>query len=212
MTQVEASREPASVFADTSSSPLDSPLKKRKGTPHRSPKTTTDSDLTAVFISFPFVVGSEQDEIQDEYPRKRFSMSPSPRISGSDNQGPSSSFTDGDAAKFSPMQQAQRLSNLGSSVITATGTEQQANVNVRFVGDSFYGSGKYWWTRHIRPSPAVSNSSSDSDSPNGEDGKDESDSNEGERGETPRRGRGGWGRGGGRGRGRGRASWRGKRI
>ncbi|KAI8611248.1 hypothetical protein BC830DRAFT_1172041, partial [Chytriomyces sp. MP71] len=39
--------------------------------------------------------------------------------------------------------------------------------NVRFVGDSFYGSNRYWWTRTTRPSPAISSASSDDGSPPG---------------------------------------------
>ncbi|TPX63833.1 hypothetical protein CcCBS67573_g08573 [Chytriomyces confervae] len=220
--------------------PLPSPLspKKRKGTPHRSPKATTDSDLTAVFITFPFITHTRDPADAAVKTKKQVRMNLAP----SNEQR-----TDATAHLRRPSEKFPEPSTNNTNTITTTTVSQSTTplsrsstnasdhqassalharqisvkANVRFVGDSFYGSNRYWWTRAIRPSPALSTSSSDAGSPTGQDdGKDaEYDSSGNARGpessglerspQSAGRGRGGRGRGGrGRGRGgRGRGGW-----
>ncbi|KAJ3238107.1 hypothetical protein HDU81_008407 [Chytriomyces hyalinus] len=225
------------MSAQTENCPPMNPLatpnspKKRKGTPYRSPKaiTTNDSELTAVFIKFPFITythdtidpnniaatkakkqvrldldpASEPDSTR-KFLSEREAPFTAPRLaSGStETSDPSSLST---AATASSLQAASKSSSV--------------KAQVRFVGDSFHGSNRYWWTRATRPSPALSTSSSDAGSPTGQDdvkdGEYDSSSNTREPSGLDRspqssgRGRGGRGRGGrGRGRGgRGRGGW-----
>ncbi|KAJ3009455.1 UNVERIFIED_CONTAM: hypothetical protein HDU68_002701 [Siphonaria sp. JEL0065] len=176
MAEVTAQPTPANVL----STPPFSPSKKRKGTPFRSPKPTIDqgNSLTAVYISFPFTF--DQDDQADSANKHPSSFTTSPQVSALDapplfSHAPS---LEKEPPKFSPPFQPTRLSSLGSTVITSgcpsAPPKAATNANVRFVGDSFYGSNKFWWTRCVRPSPVASSSSSDSDT-NGDD-KDEDES------------------------------------
>ncbi|KAJ3238737.1 hypothetical protein HDU78_003346 [Chytriomyces hyalinus] len=221
------------MSAQTESCPpmntLASPVspKKRKGTPYRSPKaTTSDSELTAVFIKFPFIAYTH-DALLD--PNNAATTAVKPKKQVRLNLDPSSSQPDS-TRKFLSERGAFAAPRLASgstetsdqsslSAASLSSSKISIKAHVRFVGDSFHGSNRYWWTRATRRSPALSTSSSDAGSPTGQDdvkdGEYDSSSNVREPSGLDRspqsagRGRGGRGRGGrGRGRGgRGRGGW-----
>ncbi|TPX73368.1 hypothetical protein CcCBS67573_g05356 [Chytriomyces confervae] len=204
--------------------------KKRKGTPYRSPKATSscDSDLSAaVFIKFPFIPYTHNNVHKESNSCKttmRVNQIPS-KNSAAPN---SATFPEPRSmAPFSTRHHPSTCTNSLSDPISVVLThDHQAKIsisaNVRFVGDSFHGSNRYWWTRAttIKPSPALSTSSSSSSSDSGSptkqaDTKDAENDSSGNARACPEtssleqspqsatRGRGGRGRGGGRGKGRG---------
>ncbi|KAJ3241427.1 hypothetical protein HDU81_000476 [Chytriomyces hyalinus] len=229
----------AQVATAPAMNPLPSPLspKKRKGTPHRSPKATSDSDLTAVFITFPFITPTRDPSDTAVKAKKQVRMNLGPSneqqtdSTSTHLQRPSEKFPEPSTtnANTTISQSTSSFATPQSRSSTDASDHQASSAlharrisvkaNVRFVGDSFYGSNRYWWTRATRPSPALSTSSSDAGSPTGQDdAKDGYDSSGNARGPEPSglerspqsgRGRGGRGRGGrGRGRGgRGRGGW-----
>ncbi|KAI8613058.1 hypothetical protein BC830DRAFT_1134042 [Chytriomyces sp. MP71] len=218
--------EPASVVVPPSF--LDTPPispRKRKGVPTRSPKASCDSDLTAVFIKFPFLHPAQTLDVPDK--RSRMDAA-SPQLILTEATDPNTQEPSEKISLLAPLvaarvdsstSEAESLCQPSGSPVSAVKVDK---ANVRFVGDSFYGSNRYWWTRTTRPSPAISSASSDDGSPPGGttgagDDKDEfeagnlrPDTFSGERSSPGPVGRGrGRGRGrGGRGRGRGRGNWK----
>ncbi|KAJ3128751.1 histone deacetylase [Physocladia obscura] len=187
-------------------------IKKRKGTPFRSPKIDDNSDQTAVYITLPFTGYSSEDvrmdsqkihgsismEIDDAslpsfgeestlYQDEKFPIENNNAISSSDSVATTSAENTGTIHVLNQQQLLRQKKQQQK--------REQAAVNVRFVGDLFYGSNRFWWTRTMRPSPAISSSESDAGSPTGK--QEESNGFAYERSPTPVK------RGVGRGRGRG---------
>ncbi|KAI8828708.1 hypothetical protein BJ741DRAFT_625339 [Chytriomyces cf. hyalinus JEL632] len=219
--------------AHTSTYPI-SP-KKRKGTPYRSPKATTtssnnsccDSDFTAaVFIKFPFIPYTHNNlHKQSNKTSMRVNLIPSNSANSTTFPEPTSTCTDSSSNPISQHDDDDDDDDDGPKI--------SIRANVRFVGDSFHGSNRYWWTRvTTKPSPALSTSSSSSSDYSGSpikqrDSKDaEYDSSANARRACPetssleqspqsaatRGGRGCRGRGSGRGRGRGGRGGRGGKL
>ncbi|KAI8836052.1 hypothetical protein BJ741DRAFT_197734 [Chytriomyces cf. hyalinus JEL632] len=215
--------------------PLATPVypKKRKGTPHRSPKAiTSDSELTAVFIKFPFIAYTHNAlDPNSTATTTTTAIKPKKQVrlnldaSSSEPDSTRKFLSERGVAFAAPRlasgstETSDQSSSSAAAASLSSSSKISIKAHVRFVGDSFHGSNRYWWTRATRPSPALSTSSSDVGSPTGQDdvkdGEYDSSSNVREPSGLDRspqsagRGRGGRGRGGrGRGRGgRGRGGW-----
>ncbi|KAJ3076034.1 hypothetical protein HDU98_005983 [Podochytrium sp. JEL0797] len=222
-------------------SPPLSPVKRRKGTPTRSPKPNiTNADHgSAVFIKFPFfsVTGSTLPSDSLSPPQELHNPTNGyPYLTAPTKPGPRKRSIDATANE----------SNTTTTIASNTPTTLRraalpSKASVRFEGDSFYGSSRFWWSRTVSrpastitspPGNAGSRSSSDSES-SPMLGSVQSLNNDGDvkKGEgeavvvgngggeatrsgevVAKRGRGGRGGWGGARRGRGRGAWKKKAL